>query len=558
MGEWRSLLVLVALTAAFAAVLESPAPNQNAHLAQVTAFSHGTARIDPYHGWTRDTAYVKGHYYAAKAPGLALFTLPWFEGLKAAGLVVAGPPPSVHWPQAETQAMSRTAPWEVALFGAALPFLGLLLLVRRVAETLVPGYGLLAAVTLGAGSLVGVFSTLFFDHELSAFLGFAVFALLLHERSRAPHLRLVAAGGILAGFAIDTEFPLALLAVVLAAYAAARAGAVRRLLVYGGGLLIGVLPLAAFNLWSGHSLSSTAYSHAVLDPGTSGHDVLGANTSGFYGVDVPSPRAVVELLVSAKGLVVLTPVWALAAAGLVALWRLGRRAEALAAAAAAIVFLLYDAGYYLPFGGFNSGPRFLVPMLPFIALGAAAAWRAWPGPTLALAVVADPMLVSEDVGTMFHRLTRGGDQNGPLPLTVLHWAWGARTAPLLILAALVALAVGAVYAGVARRLRRRDVALALAALVAWRIVYIGAPILTRADGGWFIGGVLALAVALAIALLIRGRLLLAIPAIVLLPLLWPPYAAHTRLAFATVSLALLALGLFALVQPRRAASRAAH
>jgi hypothetical protein len=258
----------------------------------------------------------------------------------------------------------------------------------------------------------------------------------------------------------------------------------------------------------------------------------------------------------------LTPVWALAAAGLVALWRRGRRPEALTAAGVTAVFLLYNAAYYLPFGGFNSGPRFLVPVLPFLALGVAAAWRAWPGPALALScasvivttlsIIADPMLVSEDVGTMFHRLTRGGDQNGPLPLTVLHWAWSARIAPLLIVAALVALAVGAVYAGVAGRLRRRDVALGVTALVAWRIVYVSAPLLVRADSGWFIGGAVALTATVAVALLMRGRVVVAAPALMLLPLLWPPYAAHTKLAFATVSLALLAIGLVALRQPRAA------
>jgi hypothetical protein len=566
-GGWRPSLVLLALTAAFAAVLESPAPNQNAHLAQVTAFSHGTARIDPYHHWTRDIAYVNGHYFAAKAPGLALFTLPWYEGLRATGLVVAGPPPSVPWPRAETQAMPRTAPWEVALFGAALPCFVLLLLVRRAAERLVPGYGLLAAVSLGAGSLVGVFSTLFFDHELSALLGFGAFVLLLHERSRHPSLQLVAAGGIVAGLAIDTEFPVALLALVLAGYAAARPGALHRVATYAGGVLVGVLPELAFNLWTGHSLSSTAYAHAVLEPGKSGHDVLGANTAGFYGVSVPSPHAFVALLVSAKGLFVLTPLWALAAVGLVALWRRGSRAEAATAGSVVAIFLLYDAGYYLPFGGFNAGPRFLVPVLPFLALGVASAWRAWPGPALALAcasvivttlsVLADPMLVSEDVGTMFHRLVRGGDVNGPLPLTVFHWAWGARIAPLLVVGAVVVLGVAGVFAVVARRLTRRDALLGLAALLAWRVVYVGAPLVIHARGGWFIAGVLALVAAGGIVLLVRGEPSLAAPAVLVLPLLWPPYAAHTTIAFTTVSGAMLALALWAIAR-QRAGSRAAR
>ena len=47
--------------------------------------------------------------------------------------------------------------------------------------------------------------------------------------------------------------------------------------------------------------------------------------------------------------------------------------------AVAAVYFLYNAGYWLPFGGGTPGPRFLIPTLPFLALGLAVAWRRWPG-----------------------------------------------------------------------------------------------------------------------------------------------------------------------------------
>ena len=47
---------------------------------------------------------------------------------------------------------------------------------------------------------------------------------------------------------------------------------------------------------------------------------------------------------------------------------------------------IYDSGYWLPFGGGSPGPRFLIPMLPFLAVGLACAWRRFPATTLALAV----------------------------------------------------------------------------------------------------------------------------------------------------------------------------
>ena len=544
-------IALVVVVAAWACVLESPGPNQNAHLASVTAFAHDTPRIDRYHNWTRDTAWIGGHYYAAKAPGLALFALPWYEGLRATGLLVHGPPPSVPWPRAEELGMPLTAPWEMALYGAALPCLLVLLLVRSVADGLVPGFGGRAALVLGAGTLVGVFATLFFEHELSTLLGFLAYALVFHARRRGAGRGPLLAAGIAAGLALGVEFPLAIVAVLVGVYALGRTDRLRRGLAYAAGVALGVAPLAAYNLWTFGSIASTAYSHAVLEPGRSGHDVVGANSSGFFGIGAPSPSAFVALLLQPKGLLVLSPVLAVAAAGLVSLWRRGGRADAALAGGVTLGFLLYDCAYYLPFGGFNGGPRFLVPALPFLALGIAAAWRAWPGPTLALAcasvvvttasILSDPMLVSEDVGTMVHRLERGGDQNGPLPSTVLHWVWGARLAPLLLLGAIVLATVAVAVARDALRLRRRDVALGLAALVAWRIAYAGGSVLARAPDGWIAAALLALGLTAAFALLLHGRLRAAAPGVLLLPLLWPHFAGATWPSLALVSVALVAI-----------------
>ncbi|MFL5955086.1 MAG: hypothetical protein ACJ76I_13370 [Gaiellaceae bacterium] len=551
MGKRLWLVPLFALALAWASVIELPGPNQNAHLALVTAITHGTPRIDPYERWTRDDAWIDGHFYTAKAPGLALFTVPYYLVLKATGLLVHGPPYRVPWPRAEARAMPHTAPWQVALWGAALPFFLLLVLVRTTAERLVPGYGTAAAVTLGAGSLAAVFATLFFDHELSALLGFAAFAVLFRDRRRHAVW-----GGLLGGLAVDVEFPLALVALVLLFYARDR-------LRYALGVAIGIVPLLAFNTWAGGRPWSLAYSRAVIEPGRSGHDVIGANSHGFFGLGMPSLHALVDLLLTTKGLLVLTPVWALAAYGLVVLWRHGARAESAVAAAVTILFLLYNAAYYLPFGGFSGGPRFLVPMMPFLALGVAAAWRELPGPTLALAlasivvttasILADPMLVSEDVGTMFHRIERGGDVNGPLPSTVLHWLWSDTTIPLLLVAALVGAAVLPVLV---RRLTKRQALLGLAALAAWRAAYTGAPILTRASHHlWPFAVALALVLVAGLALAVRGRYIAAAPALLALLLVSSHIAGHPRIAAAIVTVALAGVAAVA-VRLSRAATPA--
>jgi hypothetical protein len=56
--------------------------------------------------------------------------------------------------------------------------------------------------------------------------------------------------------------------------------------------------------------------------------------------------------------------------------------------------LLYNASYYLPFGGNSAGPRFLVLLLPFLAFPLADAWLRWRTVTLIVAAVSAFWMIS--------------------------------------------------------------------------------------------------------------------------------------------------------------------
>src|SRR6185369_7311808 len=106
--------------------------------------------------------------------------------------------------------------------GALLPAMGLLLLVRWCAERIEPGMGTAVALTLGIGTLLFPFATMFFGHVLAAFLGFAAFAILWKERDGPQSLPLVALAGLSAGLAVTTEYPLAFAGAIVGVYAIAR------------------------------------------------------------------------------------------------------------------------------------------------------------------------------------------------------------------------------------------------------------------------------------------------------------------------------------------------
>ena len=241
-------------------------------------------------------------------------------------------------------------------------------------------------------------------------LAFAAFVVLWRERAGPPRLLLVAAAGALAGFAIATEYPLGLAAVILGLYAMRRS--LKRGAAYAAGVAAGIAPLVIYNVWAFGTPTHSSYKGAVAIQGDTGHDVVGLNDGGFFGIELPDFQIALDLLFANKGLITLAPILALALVGLVLLHRRGLRAEAYVIGGMFLAYLTYNSGYWLPFGGGSPGPRFLIPVIPFLAVPLALAWRRWPATALALAAVSAvlmatatvtlPLIGNDDIGYWWH------------------------------------------------------------------------------------------------------------------------------------------------------------
>ncbi|MFL5891312.1 MAG: hypothetical protein ACJ75I_01070 [Solirubrobacterales bacterium] len=506
------LAAIACLGIAWGLVMHTMGWAQLAHFAQVRALADGRASIDPWHWQTKDKAWVDGHFYSVKAPGLPLLTLPEYLALDAADAWSVSrdaaqnasqadhpqwAPPGHSYPyvlqfgfdpqramQVEGQVEDETPMvWALTLLGAVIPAVLLLLLVRWGADRVEPGYGTAAAITLGLGTVVMTFAAEYFSHVAAAALGFAGFAILFRERQGPPRLAPVAVAGLAAGLAVTFEYPLGLLGLILLIYALARsAPRLPRTLAYGLAAVIGAAPALAFNWWALGSPFDFAYSSAVAVQGYSGHAVLGLNDPGFFGIGVPRPGAVLDLLVASRGVLTLTPVLAIAVAGAF-LMRQGRwRAEANVILAVTAVFFLYNSGYWLPFGGGTPGPRFLIPALPFLALGLAVAYRRMPALTLAMAIPSAIFMLAAsmtypllgDNGTATWARDIGGSD---LEHTVLTTA-GVRNGWLAALPLFAAVAAAVVFAARATpRTRLADLRLAAIAIPAWAVVSAVGPTL---------------------------------------------------------------------------------
>jgi hypothetical protein len=473
-----ALAAILLVGLASATVIQSFSWNQTSHYDLTRAIYQGKTTIDQYQTNTGDKAYYKGHWYSARAPGLALFSEPFYEAL----ILV----------RAESWTNAHVAPpdhpgdemiYLLGLWGNVLPALLLMVLVWRVAERYEPGYGAAAAVILGLGTMVLPFSQLLFSHMFTTFLGFAAFWLMLRERDGPPRPLLLALAGLAMGYAFSSEYPTFFAALVLGLFLLSRKdsltplGIVRRGGAYVAGGLVGIVPLLLYNHYAFHSWTHLAYSD------------IPRQQQGFFGISPPSLRVLATLLLDSRGLLIISPILIMGAIGTVLLYRRGKRAEALTIGGICLCYLAYNSGYYLPFGGGFMGPRFLDTMLPFLAFPVALTLKRFPGPTIALAAISitttviatitHPLIGYETEAVSWMRyLSEGYFQPTIASAYGLGRSWGAIWTFLLPAAGAVAVA-----AWVTPRLRLSAGALGAGVLtvLAWALFALLAPTLLGID-----------------------------------------------------------------------------
>jgi hypothetical protein len=383
-----ALAAILLVGLAYATMIQSFSWNQTSHYDLIRSLDSGGTTIDAFQANTGDKVRYQNHWYSARAPGLALFALPFYDVLN---LVNAD-----AWAR-ESPALRNDDEmvYLIGLWANVLPGLLLLILVWRVAERFQEGHGVVAAIALGLGTIVLPLSTLLFSHAFTAFLGFGAFALMLRERDGPSSPALLALAGVAMGYAVASEYPLLFVALVLGLYLLSRRdaltplGVARRAGAYLAGGVVGIVPLLLYNHYAFHSWTHLAYSDVPRQH------------KGFFGIGLPSLKVLATLLFDSRGMLTLSPVLVLGALGTVLLYRRGRRAEALTVTGICICYLGYDSGYYLPFGGGFMGPRFLTTMLPFLAFPIAIACKRWPGPTVGLAAASIAIIV---VATITHPL----------------------------------------------------------------------------------------------------------------------------------------------------------
>jgi len=360
--------------------------NQNSRFDLTRAVvEQGTLAIDAFQENTGDKAQRDGHWYTDKAPGLSLLAVPAYALVHAvrAGAVAAGA-------------------YLGTVFAVALPSALAALQLYALGRVIGLSAPWSAAVTLAyaLGTLALPYSTIFYGHQLSAALGLSAFALVW--RRRAPML-----AGLLLGLAVAVDYTSVVLVIGVMAYAVAKLGARGVLWLIAGGvpiaLALGAYHAAAF----GHPLA-LPYEFVLQE-----HRRMG----WFMGIAAPDPRVMGALLVGRyRGLFFGSPWLVAGIPGLVVLARRRFRAEAITCGGIVLAYLLLNAGLVDWHGGWAMGPRYLIPAIPFLAVGAMGLVLAWPAGTPARRMLAS--VGGAAVAVSFALMLMGTAVRPDVPLTI--------------------------------------------------------------------------------------------------------------------------------------------
>ncbi len=332
-----------------------------------------TVRIDSFQGNTGDKAFLQGHYYCDKAPGLSFAAVPVWAAVRAL-MRAEGKDPS-------SSTAVRWGLYTSTLITVALPtVLALSLLFSSAIEMGASAHAAAFAVlALGLGTPLWCYATLFWGHAAAG--AFLVFAFAAARELGSPRCSCPLWQGLLVGLAGGCatliEYPAAPAAALLAGYALlnARNGPLRKMLRMAGGISAGAVAcvaiLCSYNLAAFGSISAISYKY---NP-----DVAQIMGRGVFGVTYPKPTVLFQLLFNLShghGVLPLAPVLIGALPGLILVWRRNYRLEALLFVAVPAYYLLFNCAYLDWMGGYTYGPRYLSAGLLFLVSPLAMMWTA--------------------------------------------------------------------------------------------------------------------------------------------------------------------------------------
>jgi len=339
--------------------------NINSRLALVKAFvDEGRFEIDSYHNtelYTFDKAYFNGHYYSDKAIGTSVL-----------GVIAYYPVRSIYVREGIRLTTGLFREWltflAVSLPTALIaPFLYVLIKQITASTT----RSLIITLAISLGTPLYKYGTAFYGHTLAAMFFFLAFLIWFYaRRRRSISLPLTFLSSLLLGFMVITEYPTAVLALLLSLYILFTLYQSKQLFnwkiyaIIAAGFIIPIFIQLYYNISIFGTPFITGYSYE------SNELFRAAHATSFMGIGWPDLRiALYQTFHPSLGIFWQSPILLLAMIGWIFMAKKEEyRAEMYFTLFAIVLFILLISGYYMWWGGGAFTPRHLIPILPLFAL----------------------------------------------------------------------------------------------------------------------------------------------------------------------------------------------
>jgi hypothetical protein len=345
-----ALLVLALLAPLVQSLTAQPASRYDLTAALV---DHHTVSLDRYvHVLGFDRAEYRGDLRSDKAPGQPLLAVPAYAVLRAVG----AEPASHH------RINQNLSLWWVTLWSSVLPLALVAALTYRVARAIDRRAAIWAALSIALATPMLTYGSQLFGHVLAATAAYAAW---VAARPRDVSPRRLFIAGLLAGFATITEYPAAIVLLVVGAVVLWRhRQSFRAIGSYGAGATIMGAVAAWYQRVAFGSFFSVSYAHRA------------DQHNGLFGIDPPQLGRFVSFLAGPRGLLATAPIVFIALAGIVLLLRSKNvwRVDAAVALAVFSGFVIVEIGMTDLWRGDAFGPRYLIPALPFLVVPLTAVW----------------------------------------------------------------------------------------------------------------------------------------------------------------------------------------
>lgn len=410
--------------------------NQNSRLDMIVAIVEDHSfQIDPYVSNTVDYAKVGDHYYSDKAPGAAFLGLPVYAILKPildlpllkrlTDWLAHNPAFIASLRATGSGVLEQKVRFALALVAitfvvSALPSALLGLALYRLLYRFTPAIWPRALVVIGYGLLTPAFaySGAFYGHQLTAVLLFGAFYLIFTASGHMSTRRLLVTGFLL-GYSVATEYPTALIAGILGLYLLYRMVRWQRWPRFGWALLAGALVMLGWMIYNTVVFGGPfKLGYSFSEQWLTEHD------TGFMSLTWPHWKALWGITFGLfRGLFPLSPLLLLAIPGFILWWRSGQyRAEWLVSFGSVLAMFLFNSSSIMWWGGFAVGPRYLLPMLPFMSLPIIYIFIQW-GKRLEVRLLTAILFLWSWIATWGLTLAEQAFPNNDLRNPLIEYAW---------------------------------------------------------------------------------------------------------------------------------------